>query len=51
MDYAVTNQVLVRAEWLHDFYDMSSALIAIHDYTAKLKDTDTARGAIVFKFN
>ena len=50
IDYAVTNQILVRAEWLHDFYNMSNG-IALHDYTAKLKNTDTARAALVFKFN
>jgi hypothetical protein len=42
---------LIRAEWLHDFYKMSSALIAIHDYTAKLRHTDTVRAALIFKFN
>jgi outer membrane immunogenic protein len=51
IDYAVTNQILVRAEWLHDFYSMSSNLIVLHDYTAKLKNADTARAALVFKFN
>jgi hypothetical protein len=47
----VTNQILIRAKWLHDFYSMSSNLIVLHDYTAKLKNADTARAALVFKFN
>jgi outer membrane immunogenic protein len=50
LDFAATNQILLRAEWLHDFYGMSAGAV-IHDYTAKLQNTDTARAAFIFKFN
>jgi outer membrane immunogenic protein len=51
VDFAATSQILLRAEWLHDFYNMSSALVRAGDYTAKLQNTDTARAAFIFKFN
>jgi len=49
LDFAAGNQFILRAEWLHDFYN--SGLARIGDYMAKLKDTDTARAAFIFKFN
>jgi outer membrane immunogenic protein len=50
VDFAATNQILLRAEWLHDFYDMGSALAVAGDYTAKLQNIDTARGGLIIKF-
>jgi opacity protein-like surface antigen len=35
VDFAATNQILLRAEWLHDFYGMSAGIV-MHDYTAQL---------------
>jgi outer membrane immunogenic protein len=49
VDWVANSQFVLRAEWLHDFYNSDGAVI--HDYTAKLKDTDTVRGAFIFKFN
>jgi outer membrane immunogenic protein len=49
IEYGFTNMIIGRAEFLYDIYGMSNG-IALHDYTAKLQNASTARGAIVFKF-
>jgi len=50
VEYGFTNMIIGRAEFLYDNYRMASSLIVLHDYTAKLQNASTARGAITFKF-
>ena len=50
IEYGFTNMIIGRAEFLYDIYGNSSSLLMLHDYTAKLQNVSTARGAIVFKF-
>ena len=50
VEYGFTNLITGRVEFLYDNYRMSSSLIALHDYTAKLQNASTARAAIAFKF-
>jgi opacity protein-like surface antigen len=50
-EYAFTPNVIGRAEYLYDDYRMSSSLIALHDYTAKLQNVSTVRGALSIKLN
>jgi outer membrane immunogenic protein len=51
VDYRIGASLLVRAEYLHDFYSMGSGLIVLDDYTASLKSTDTVRAALIYKFD
>src|SRR5262249_50677004 len=50
-DYAFSPNVIGRAEYLYDNFSMGSNLVALHDYVAKLKNAQTFRGALSFKFN
>ena len=48
IEYGFTSMIIGRVEFLYDIYSMNG--IALHDYSAKLQNASTARGAIVFKF-
>lgn len=48
IEYGFTDMIIGRAEFLYDIYGMNG--IALHDYSAKLQNASTARGAVVFKF-
>jgi outer membrane immunogenic protein len=50
VEYGFTNLITGRVEFLYDNYRISSSLIMLNDYTAKLQNASTARGAITFKF-
>jgi outer membrane immunogenic protein len=50
VEYGFTNRITGRVEFLYDDYRMSSSAVMLHDYTAKLQNASTARGAISFKF-
>jgi outer membrane immunogenic protein len=49
IDYALTDEIIVRAEYLHDEYDEEDYSENGEDYTADLT-TDTVRGALIWKF-
>jgi outer membrane immunogenic protein len=49
IDYALTDEIIVRAEYLHDEYDEEDYSENGEDYTADLS-TDTVRGALIWKF-
>jgi outer membrane immunogenic protein len=49
IDYAFTDQIIGRIEYLHDEFDDKDYDEDDEEYTAEL-DTDTVRAAIIFKF-
>ena len=44
VEYGFTNLITGRVEFLYDNYRISSSLIMLNDYTAKLQNASTARG-------
>jgi outer membrane immunogenic protein len=49
IDYAITDEVIVRAEYLHDEFGDEDYTENGEEYTADL-NTDTVRGALIWKF-
>jgi opacity protein-like surface antigen len=50
-EFAFTPNVIGRVEYLYDDYRMSSSAVVLHDYTAKLQNASTVRGALSIKLN
>jgi outer membrane immunogenic protein len=49
IDYAITDEIIGRIEYLHDEFDDKDYEEDEEDYTAEL-NTDTVRAALIFKF-
>jgi outer membrane immunogenic protein len=50
IEYAATENLLLRVEYLHDEFGRESYTVGADSYSADL-DTDTVRAALIYKFN